>query len=195
MLEEEKGRWGDVFWQRCCSVKLPLLSAASILLLRAYLSGSMSSCHCSGQKSAQIPIVLHSDLQLQPVLPSVSALCRVCETECHFSAKIRGCRGPVPAAFSLASGGYNNIQTLKPAVFCCFVIFGHVILWPRFLSLPQSGCTSISSPTVNLNGLSTVKEDVPQSGSQSFLLSLRTRNNMLIRSQSQARSFVEEWSG
>lgn len=39
----------------------------------------MSSCHCSLQKSAQTPIVLIADLQLQAALPNISSLCHVCK--------------------------------------------------------------------------------------------------------------------
>lgn len=52
---------------------------------------SVSSCHCSGQKSALTPIVLHTNLQLQPVLPAISALCHACKIRRHLPARIRGC--------------------------------------------------------------------------------------------------------
>lgn len=168
MLEEEKGRWGDVFWQCCCSVKLPLLSAVEILLLCVCLSGSMSSCYCSGQKSAQTPIVLHTDLQLQAVLPNISALCHVCKIQCHLSAVIR-CRHGIcylRCLFVLWKLQQHGILQTSHNLFHLIWALSAIVAKKLAWALPQSGCTSVSSPSINPNRLLTVKEDMPQSGSK-----------------------------
>lgn len=69
--------FSSCLWSRsCCSV---------------CLSGSMSSCCCSGQKSALTPIVLHTNLQLQLVLPSITALCHALKIHCHLPVRIKAC--------------------------------------------------------------------------------------------------------
>lgn len=83
--EDEEMFFGSVVALWSCLSCLRCRSCCSVCL-----SGSVSSCHCSGQKSAQTSIVLHTDLQLQAALPNIAALFHVCKIQCHLSAMIRG---------------------------------------------------------------------------------------------------------
>lgn len=115
------------------------LQRVQILLLCV----SLSSCHCSGQKSAQTSIVLHPDLlPLQAALPNISALCRVFKIHvCHPSAMIRGL----------------GVKTTPSSLNCPQL--------PPFFG-PKKKIKWAVHQLIQANRPVTVKEDMPQRGSK-----------------------------
>lgn len=101
--EDEEMFLGSV----CCSVKPPL-PVCSVDPAALWVS-VRAPCHpaiVQGKKSAQTAIVLHTDLQLQAVLPNISALCQACKIQCHLLAVIRGHKR-LCHYFSLRFGNIN----------------------------------------------------------------------------------------
>lgn len=149
---------------RCflAALELSLLSAVQILLLSVSLSGSMSSCHCSGQKSAQTPIVLQTDLQLQAVLPNISALCHVFKTQCHTSAMISRC-----CSFCFSVVSFVVWKLKQPGIFqaSCHNLHFDCSQKGNKKNTKKWTTNQLEKP----NSLLTLKEDMPQRGSKQFL--------------------------